>query len=146
MRRMLLTCALLVGGSPNVYSQPASHPRSAGHTGAYVDADPNDQIATYKYLREEILENVRTIYFAVGCGVLSEEDAEPLISEGAAYLEQEAFSVHFLDVQGADLRDDAEHEGLARASVAGACDYWRQHPKAVVAMLRAAKAATTRLR
>jgi hypothetical protein len=77
MRRMLIACALILGQSPNGYSQPPDHSLSAEQTDPYGNGDPDDQIATYKYLRAEVLDNVRTVYFAVGCRVLPEGMRNP---------------------------------------------------------------------
>jgi hypothetical protein len=66
-----------LGQSPNGYSQPPDHSLSAEQTDPYGNGDPDDQIATYKYLRAEVLDNVRTVYFAVGCRVLPEGMRNP---------------------------------------------------------------------
>lgn len=138
MRRVLFIAALLAAGSASALGQPG-YPFSPNPADAYADTYIDDQMERYKQVRAEVLDDFRMIYFALGCRVLPEAYAEPLVSDEAAYLEAEAFSIHFLDVEGADLRDDAEHEGLAAASSAGACDYWGQHPEAVLALLWAAR-------
>ena len=140
MQRMLIICALLLAGAPDVFGQAANH-SAAAQADSSAETRASDSVAHYKYIRAGILDDIRAIYFAVGCKILSEPDATPLIENEAAYMEYEALSIRFLDVEGATLRDKAAHEGLIRASAPGACDYWHQYPAAALAMQRAARVA-----
>jgi hypothetical protein len=88
--------------------------------------------STYEALRSSILDEVKTLYFAVGCKVFpSEMYVIQLVNDKSEYLIQEAVSNQIDFRQNPDLIRKAASNGMSLASQPGACDYWHQHPDAV---------------
>jgi hypothetical protein len=104
-------------------------------------ADPAKQSLSakikQKYLerRDKFVHRVKDIYFAVGCKIVPGE---------AAARSKESYLASVREQAVLDLREDEElveaarQAGLDRAAKPGACDYYRRHPEAAEAALRAA--------
>lgn len=88
-------------------------------------------LAVQRYLqrRAAYLDQIRYIYFAVGCNVLYEgADVQALIFT----LKREAFeaSQDMWQVDGYNVKREqvtAQQDGLALAAKSGACNYWHQN-------------------
>lgn len=106
-------------------------------------ADPPKQGLTarikqnYLERRAKFVRRAKDIYFAVGCKVLSRD-------AGAHSTSKDSYLAFIQEQTVLDLKEDqelveaAKQEGLNRAAMPGACDYYRLHPEAAEAMRRAA--------
>jgi hypothetical protein len=66
------------------------------------------------------LDNLRVIYFAVGCNVFSEQYAQPFITERFAYFTSRPWIQWYRKAL-----DEAAQQGLAKAKIPNACSFWR---------------------
>jgi hypothetical protein len=112
-------------------SQQATDPYAADYT--------KRQRAGYARHKAEFLDNMRAIYFAIGCKVLPDEAyAFRLINSLANAISQEGIAIGIYD--GPAERMAASREGLARAQREG-CAYWHDNPDSVLALRQAAEQA-----
>lgn len=85
--------------------------------------------------RPVILEELRSIYFAVGCRIVDEGSALPLIVSINREYAQMSFGPHGYD-PAADRRwYIAIDDGRALAKQPGKCEIWGSHPEATRGML-----------
>jgi hypothetical protein len=99
--------------------------------------------AKYIEKRDRFLHRTKDLYFAVGCKVLASEAGILPLTSSESYL---AFvgDQTIVDTKDESLRQAAAQEGLARATRAGECDYYRRHPEAAEAARRAAAEASAK--
>jgi hypothetical protein len=104
-------------------------------------ADPPKQSLSAKikqrYLerRDKFVRRVKDVYFAVGCKIVPGEAATRSKESYLASVREQAV----LDLkEDEELVEAARQAGLDRAAKPGACDYYRRHPEAAEAALRAA--------
>ena len=124
--------------------EPPPKPSVSGNH--YPQADPYaDTVAAArtkeaKQQWEIFLDNLRVIYFAVGCDIFSEQDAQPLISERFAYFISRPW------IQwNRKVMDEARLQGLAKSKIANACSFWHDNPQNLLDMRREAQAAISRV-
>lgn len=108
-----------------------------------ANAHMKQEKSRYTQERDAFFDQVRIFHFAIGCKVFGERPGIiiGLLTKGNEYLEQKYSGIYIQERQTGLLQKllvAAQNEGLARASQAGACDYWHQHPEAIYELRRAA--------
>ena len=99
-----------------------------------------------KYLerRAKLVDQVKDIYFAVGCKILPGDAGARSVARRdhdlAAIRDQAVLDLK----EDQELVEAAKQQGMERAARPGACDYYRRHPKAAEAMRREAGEAEKR--
>jgi hypothetical protein len=117
---------------------PARSAVSDGLVDPYVSEVARAAADHYAQQRKSFLDFVHVIYFAIGCKAINGGLVQPLIGRRWDYLLREG------GVSDRELHKaltEAERDGLAKATQAGACDYWHQHPDAVYRLREAAQVA-----
>jgi hypothetical protein len=106
----------------------------------YAVSDGRQRVANYYAYRNDVLENIRFIYSAKGCGVISNDAADGMRNFYLRPLYESPSLVTAVPGEIAKvgpLTRTAEQEGLARAQISGGCDWFNDNPD-VVRVLREA--------
>jgi hypothetical protein len=96
-------------------------------------ANGQRQVMSADYLRSRamLLADAKLVYFAAGCRVIQDADANLTVIDGTNALQQNALNDRItFDPDLANLIPDAERAGVAQAKEEG-CHYWQQNPEAV---------------
>jgi hypothetical protein len=123
-KSVLFATALVFAQSVHAFAQ----------SDAYANEEKQAALQTYLAQRAEYLEEVRYMYFAVGCGVFaSEAGISPYLFDLGNALDQtaQAGSSTIIDTKLQGMMHAAAADGMTRAAKKGECAYWKQHPQEV---------------
>ncbi len=126
--------------SPSNITSGQGEQRSSKVADPYADAVAAARMKRAKQEWDIFLDNVSVVYFAVGCNVFNEQNAQPLITEKFAYFT----SRPWIQWDRKPL-DEARLQGLAKAKIPNACSFWRENPEKLLEMRREAEAAISRV-
>jgi hypothetical protein len=141
MRIASRCAAVLLAGTIQVSAQPVQQ------QDPYADSYRSQQVQRYNQEVDALLDLVRQLYYADGCGVFGRLNGGAYLLYYPSYDRLYVRSAkifgngnHFRPLY--DQIEVAKREGRARAAQPGKCDYWQQHPDKVYELRQAALAAT----
>lgn len=139
-RGALAVICLISGPSPAL-SQ--SGPPSRQAIDPYGAEANQAALSQYRQERSAGMENIRTVYFAAMCGVLPEKErARTYFLDVAQALTDASLASGPPDYHLMDTLNSAAQQGLAQGQKPHACEYWRQHPDAVLQVRQVVENAT----
>lgn len=106
---------------------------STANAGPYDKEYNQARMAAYEAARTHFLDQVRTLWFAVGCGAIGGLEIMPLYSVDEAAIGEAMNEGPGNDPQLGKMLEKAKQEGygMARDRVHHVCGYWRDHPEAL---------------
>jgi hypothetical protein len=120
---------------------------STANAGPYDKEYKQARTAAYEAARTHFLDQQRTLYFAVGCGVIDGQSAAPLNMAEQTAMRTAIDQGPGDDPQLIPMMQKAQREGagMAHDTVHHACDYWHKNADAVYALRQEAEEARATL-